>query len=102
MYRSRLLIAQLAVVVLLAVGSTGVALAQSGTNYASGGSRLVVVSRSSQPAPAAWTSSYQSLDAAKHWVDLALANTREWVLSFAPARVAVNSRPVAVMRRATR
>jgi len=100
MYRSRLLIAQLAVVFVLAVGSSGSSFAQTGAAAPTGDNHLVV-SRASQPAPVAWASSAQSLDAAKHWAAVALANTRNWVLSFAPARVAVNSRPVAVMRRAT-
>jgi len=100
MHRSRLLIAQLAVVLVLAVGSSEKAVAQSGASTVTGGNHLVV-SRASQPAPVAWASSAQSLDAAKHWAAVALANARIWALSFAPARVAVNSRPVAVMRRAT-
>ena len=100
MHRSRLLIAQLAVVLVLAVGSTKLVRAQGSLPSVTGGNHLVV-SRASTPAPVVWASTAQSLDAAKHWAAVALANTRNWVLSFAPARVAVNSRPVAVMRRAT-
>jgi hypothetical protein len=100
MRRSQLLLAQLALVVALAVGSTCFAFAQSGSPVATGDTHLVV-SRSSDPAPVAWASTTWSFDAARHWAAVALANTRAWVLSFAPARVAVNSRRVAVSRRAT-
>jgi len=100
MRRSQLLIAQLALVIVLALGSAATVRAQVGEATASGGSHLVV-SRSSDPAPVAWASPTWSVDAARHWVAVALANTRSWVLSFAPARVAVNTRPAAVSRRAT-
>ena len=100
MHRSRLLVAPLALALFVVLGSAGSANAQSGVPAADGSCHLVV-SRASTPAPVVWASTAQSLDAAKHWAAVALANTRNWVLSFAPARVAVNSRPVAVMRRAT-
>jgi hypothetical protein len=100
MRRSQLLIAQLALTIALTLGGSRLASAQSGMPVANGDSHLVV-SRSSNSAPVAWASTTWSFDAARHWAAVALANTRSWVLSFAPARVAVNTRPAAVSRRAT-
>ena len=100
MRRSQLLIAQLALVTILALGGSRSSFAQAQGDLVSGSSHLVV-SRSSDSAPVAWASTTWSFDAARHWAAVALANTRSWVLSFAPARVAVKSRPAAVSRRAT-
>ncbi len=79
----------------------GPSFAQSGGNYASGGSSLLV-SRASDPAPVTSKVSVYQPVPTDYWSLIALANARLLALSFAPARGTYVAHHGAVSRRAIR
>jgi len=101
MHRSRRLLLTLALFAFTLVGNASIAYCQTGGGGFDGGTSLVV-SRASAPAPTASPapSLSQAWAAAWQWNLIALASTRGWVLSFAPASGARSSRLIAVRRRA--